>query len=165
VGNRRFGDQCTRAWRALTKTHSGRERLRHFGRTRHNAQASRVITASAVSAPPEINAPAYAACRPRHCDITMRSHDRLFHVGFAPLGGISFVRSANFANHDDGVGVRSSLKVRIASMCFRPLMGSPPMPAHALERPRPFQSAVPPLRKVSVQTRHQSRPCGECDRA
>ena len=38
-------------------------------------------------------------------DTSDEANDWFFHIGFAPLSGICFVRSTDFANHDDGVGV------------------------------------------------------------
>jgi len=48
---------------------------------------------------------AHALARGRR-DASNKTDDGLFHVGFAPDGGLSFVRSANFANHDDSIGIR-----------------------------------------------------------
>jgi hypothetical protein len=62
--------------------------------------------------------------------------DGLLHVGLAPAGGFGFVGAADFADHDHGIGVRIVVEGRITSMCFRPLIGSPPMPT-AVDWPRP----------------------------
>ena len=46
----------------------------------------------------------------RRSDTRNKTNDRFFHIGFAPLCGICFVWSADFANHDDGVGIRIVIK-------------------------------------------------------
>ena len=43
------------------------------------------------------------ACRGRHA--SNKANDRFFHVVFAPACGFGFVGSANFADHDHGIGV------------------------------------------------------------
>src|SRR3989344_2328484 len=48
---------------------------------------------------------AHALARGRG-DTGDEADDGLFHVGLAPLGGFGFVRAADLANHDDGIGVR-----------------------------------------------------------
>ena len=40
----------------------------------------------------------------RCCHAGDETHNRLFHVGFAPARGIGFVWPANLTNHDHGVG-------------------------------------------------------------
>ena len=42
----------------------------------------------------------------RRSNTRNKTNDRFFHIGFAPLSGVCFVWSADFANHDDGVGIR-----------------------------------------------------------
>ena len=62
--------------------------------------------ASAVSAPPEISAPAWPMRLPAGAVTPAMKPTIGFHVGLAPLGGFGFVRTADFADHDDGVGIR-----------------------------------------------------------
>ena len=63
--------------------------------------------ASAVSAPPEINAPAWPMRLPAGAVTpAMKPTIGLLHVGLAPLGGFSLIGTTDFADHDDGVGIR-----------------------------------------------------------
>jgi hypothetical protein len=62
----------------------------------------------------------------------------LLHVRLAPARGLGFVGPADLADHDHRIGVRVVVEhARITSMCFRPLIGSPPMPT-ALLWPSPI---------------------------
>jgi hypothetical protein len=60
-----------------------------------------------------------------------------FMLVLAPACGLGLVGAADLADHDHGVGVGVVVEGRITSMCFRPLIGSPPMPT-ALDWPRPI---------------------------
>ena len=48
------------------------------------------------------------ACRSGHA--RDETHDRLLHVQLAPTGGFRLVWATDFANHDDGIGVRVVIK-------------------------------------------------------
>jgi hypothetical protein len=79
---------------------------------------------------------AHALAR-RRGDAGDEADDGLLHVGLAPARGFGLVGAADLADHDHRVGVRVVVEQRITSMCFRPLIGSPPMPT-ALLWPRPI---------------------------
>jgi hypothetical protein len=93
--------------------------------------------ASAVSAPPEISAPAWPmrlpggavtpAMKPTMGFFMLALHQRAASASSGPpISPIMMTASVS----------GSSLKAFITSMCFRPLIGSPPMPT-ALDWPRP----------------------------
>jgi hypothetical protein len=54
--------------------------------------------------------------------------DGLLAVGLDPAGGLDFGCAADFADHDDALGVGSSLNSLMTSRWLVPLTGSPPMP-------------------------------------
>jgi len=94
--------------------------------------------ASAVSAPPEISAPAWPmrlpggavtpAMKPTTGFFMWSLHQRAASASSGPpISPIMMTASVS----------GSSLKAFITSMCLRPLIGSPPMPT-ALDWPRPI---------------------------
>src|SRR5213075_2499985 len=109
--------------------------------------------ASAVSAPPEISAPAWPmrlpagavtpAMKPTIGFFMLSLHQRAASASSGPPISPIMITASVFG---------SSLNMRIASMCLRPLIGSPPIPT-ADDWPRPISVSCPTASYVSVPER------------
>jgi hypothetical protein len=100
--------RCPCASRCLT---AGLEQLGHFRRVARDLEAAlfhdgQLGIGRVGAAGDQRTGVAHALAGRGAVTPAMKPTTGLLHVGLAPAGGFGFVRAADFANHDDGVGVR-----------------------------------------------------------
>jgi len=90
-----------------------------------------ILAAAVSSVPADDGAGVAHAAAGRSGGAGDEARDGFFAVGLDPARGLDFGGAPDFADHDDALGLGSSLNILMTSRCDVPLTGSPPMPTQS----------------------------------